>query len=222
MNNQNTIQHQEQQQQQVIVDNEYYTKNSAALNLAVLQTEPLKTQVEFPIQLDIPRVNWGVCRRLSIPFMGDEYYGVRICVKLWLWRGTNGLDNLAPAPVQVGALISCPIREIRLWRNGTKIYSCREFRIGDDGFGEPGVVLGQGKLTTVMFEPVSETPMPIINRLRERYDDYVLDVEFVGQPESEKKQTTGIEKEKPKITLRTAAAHFLTRVYSTDARRDRF
>ena len=64
--------------------------------------------------------------------------------------------------------------------------------------------------------------IPIINILRERYDDYVLDVEFVGQPETEKKQTTGIKTENTKITLRTAAAQFLTRVYSTDARRDRF
>ena len=64
--------------------------------------------------------------------------------------------------------------------------------------------------------------IPIINILRERYDDYVLDVEFVGQPEFEKKQTTGIKTENTKITLRTAAAQFLTRVYSTDARRDRF
>ena len=79
-------------------------------------------------------------------------------------------------------------------------------------------------------------------------------MEFVGQPESEKKQTTvrtgflsqsgatafslnsrppgvglelsvdgtGIKTENTKITLRTAAAQFLTRVYSTDARRDRF
>jgi len=211
-------------QQQVIVDKEYYTKNAQALNLAVLQTSPLKTQVEFPIQLDIPRVNWGVCRRLCVPFMGDGYYGVRICVKLWLWDDTNGLGNLALAPSKEGPMIPCPIREIRLWRNGQQIYSCQEFRIGDDGFGGPGVVLGQGKLVTVMFEPVCDMPipMPIINRLRERYDDYVLDVEFGGQPESEKKQTTGTKTENTKITLRTAVAHLLTRVYSTDVRRDKF
>lgn len=213
----NNTQQPQQQQQQVIIDTEYYTKNSRALNLAVRQTGPLKTQVEFPIQLDIPRVNWGVCRRLSIPFMGDEYYGVRICVKLWLWRDTNVLDNLAPAPSKEGQMIPCPIREIRLWRNGQQIYSCQEFRIGDDGFGGPGVVLGQGKLVTIMFEPDSEMPMPIINRLRERYDDYVLDVEFGGQQE-----LVETENKKPKITLRTAAAHLLTRVYSIDIRREKF
>jgi hypothetical protein len=211
-------------QQLVIVDNEYYTKNAQALNLAVRQTDSVHEQVEFPIQLDIPRVNWGVCHRLCVPFMGDEYYGLRICVKLWLWRDTNGLDNLAPA--EIGAMIPCPIREIRLWRNGHQIYSCQEFRIGDDGFGGSGVVLGSGKLVTVMFEPISEMPMPIINRLRERYDDYVLDVEFGAQPGTENKLTTGMEKhmktEKPKITLRTATANLLTRVYSIDVRRNMF
>jgi hypothetical protein len=206
-------------QQLVIVDNEYYTKNSQALNLAVQQTGPSRQQVEFPIQLDIHRMNWGICRRLCVPFMGDEYYGLRICCKLWLWHA-DGNDNLAPAHKQIAQMIPCPIREIRLRRNGQQIYSCQEFRIGNDGFGGPGVVLGQGKLVSVMFEPVSQ--MPLVNKLRERYDDYVLDVEFGRQQGVDNKHTTGIKTENTKITLRTAAAHLLTRVYSTDVRRNKF
>jgi len=210
--------------QAFIIDNEYYKQNSAALNLAVLQTSPDREQVEFPIRLDIPRLNWGICRRLVIPFMGDEYYDVRICVNMWLWRDET--INLAHQSITepISCLIPCPIREIRLWRNGQMIYSCCEFRVGDDGLGGPGVVLGSGKLISVMFEPISDIPMPIINRLRDRYDDYILDVEFKNQQElaitddSEKDQA----KTNSKITLRTATVNLLARVYSTDSRRDKF
>jgi len=104
------------------------------------------------------------------------------------------------------------------------VYSCHEFQIGDDGFGGPGVVLGSGKLISVMFEPISDTPMPIINRLRDRYDDYVLDVEFKSHPELEEMDAREKEqgKTKPKITLRSAAVNLLTRVYSADARCGKF
>ena len=212
---------------QIIVDEDNYHMNLQALNLAVRQTGPDREQICFPIRLNIPRLNKGICRRLSVPFMGDEYYGVRICVNMWLWRSGPG-NNLAQQPQQqqipeelneIKNQIICPIREIRLWRNGQQIYSCQEFRIGDDGFCGSGVVLGSGKLVSVMYEPVS--PFPLINRLRERYDDYVLDVEFKSQQELEKIDDND-KNEKPNITLRTATANLLTRVYSTDVRRDRF
>ncbi len=202
------------QQNQIIVDEDNYHMNSQALNLAVLQCGPDRDSVDFPIRLDIPRLNMGICRKLAIPFMGDEYIGLRICVNMWVWReigsspgtGNQSQDNLAE-------LINCPIREIRLWKNGQQIYSCQEFSIGDDGFGGPGIVLGPGKLISVMFAPLLD--MPIINRLHNRYDDYVLDVEFKNKPEFE-------NGEKPNITLKLATAQLLTRVYSNDVRRVRF
>ena len=212
----NTTQKQKQEQQTpIIIDDDNYLKNTVALNLAIRNTGHEREQICFPIRLNIPRLNWGICRRLAIPFMGDEYYGVRICVNMWLWRDSD-INNLAPQPSQeLIPLITCPIREIRLWRNGQMVYSCREFRVGDDGFGGSGVVLGSGKLVSVMFEPISG--IPLINRLREIYDDYVLDVEFKNQQEANEN-----EKEKPNITLRTATAQLLTRVYSTDTRREKF
>jgi hypothetical protein len=213
---------------QIIVDEDNYHINLQSLNLAIQNTGPDREQICFPIRLNIPRLNKGICRRLAIPFMGDEYYGVRICVNMWLWRSGPG-NNLAQQPNQnltheeldeIKKQIVCPILEIRLWRNGEMVYSCREFRIGDDGFGGYGVVLGPGKLVSIMFEPVSE--IPLINRLRERYDDYVLDVEFKSQQEAENKKMEKAQKEKPNITLRTATAQLLTRVYSNDIRRDKF
>lgn len=206
---------------QIIVDEDNYHINLQSLNLAVQRTGQDREQICFPIRLNIPRLNKGICRRLSVPFMGDEYYGVRIYVNMWLWRPGQG-NNLAQPrqqpPEEIDEIkkqIVCPIREIRLWRNSLVVYSCQEFRIGDDGFGGLGVVLGPGKLVSVMFEPVS--PFPLINRLRDRYDDYVLDVEFKNQQEANEN-----EKEKPNITLRTATAQLLTRVYSTDTRREKF
>lgn len=205
---------------QIIVDEDNYHINLQSLNLAIQNTGPDREQICFPIRLNIPRLNKGICRRLAIPFMGDEYYGVRICVNMWLWRNGQG-NNLAPQPSQeLIPLITCPIREIRLWRNGTVVYSCQEFRIGDDGFGGSGVVLGPGKLVSIMFEPVSE--IPLINRLRDRYDDYVLDLEFKSQLEPENRRMEEAQKVKPNITLRTATAQLLTRVYSIDARREKF
>ena len=205
----------------IIVDEDNYHINLQALNLAVLLTGPDREQVNFPIRLDIPRLNMSICRRLSVPFIGDEYYDVRICINMWLWRPGPGNNLAQPQKLtpenqdEIKNQIVCPIREIRLWRNGQMVYSCPEFRIGDDGFGGLGVVLGPGKLVSVMFEPVSK--FPLINRLRDRYDDYVLDVEFKNQQEA-----TENEKEKPNITLRTATAQLLTRVYSTDTRREKF
>lgn len=198
------------QQNQIIVDEDNYHLNSQAYNLAALQCGSNKNSVDFPIRLDIPRLNMGICRKLAVPFIGDEYIGLRICVNMWLWHPTNPglIETQSPAE-----LITCPIREIRLWKNGLQIYSCNEFRIGDDGFGGPGIVLGSGKLISVMFAPLLD--MPIINRIQDRYDDYVLDVEFKIKPEFE-------NGEKPNFTLKLATAQLITRVYSNDIRRDRF
>lgn len=195
-------------QNQIIVDEDNYHLNSQALNLAVLQCGPNRDSIDFPIRLDIPRLNMGICRKLAVPFMGDEYIGLRICVNMWLWR-----QVVSDSQTDLTQLITCPIREIRLWKNGNQIYSCNEFRISDDGFGSPGVVLGPGKLISVMFAPILN--MPIINRIHDRYDDYILDVKFKIKPEFE-------NEEKPNITLKLATAQLLTRVYSNDIRRGRF
>jgi hypothetical protein len=195
------------QQNQIIVDEDNYHMNSQALNLAVLQCGPNRDNLDFPIRLDIPRLNMGICRKLAVPFMGDEYIGVQICVNMWVWR------ELRPAtPDELTELITCPIREIKLWKNGNQIYSCKEFRICDDGFGGPGIVLGPGKLISVIFAPCLD--MPIINRLHDRYDDYVLDVEFKIKTELE-------NGEKPNFTLKLATAQLLTRVYSNERRREK-
>ncbi len=196
------------QSTQIIVDEDNYHMNSQALNLAVRQCDPDRNSIDFPIKLDIPRLNMGICRRLAVPFMGDEYIGLRICVNMWVWREVQQATQ-----DELVELITCPIREIRLWKNNTQIYSYKEFRICDDGFGGPGVVLGPGKLISVMFTPLLD--MPIINRIHDRYDDYVLDVEFKIKPEFE-------NGEKPNFTLKLATAQLITRVYSNDIRRDRF
>jgi hypothetical protein len=208
-------------QHPLVMNDDDYTKNTTAFNLAIRQTNQYYPQIEFPIQLDIPRVNWGILRRLSIPFMGDEYYDLRICVNMWLWHNEDQVNLVHQTDQDLAGLITCPIHEIRLCRNGTQIYSCHEFRIRDDGLGGPGVVLGAGKLIKALFEPVM--PIPLINRLHDRYDDYVLDVEFKGQQFVEFSKTELTEKkEKPKITLRTSNLQLLTRVYSLDIRRDKF
>lgn len=203
-------------QARVIVDEENYIKNSRTQTLAISQVGLDNPQIDFPIWLDIPRLNWGISRSLSIPFMGDEYLGVRICVNMWIWPPESSTSILAVEDIQkrwADNQLVCPIQEIRLWRNKELIYSCCEFQIGDDGFGGQGVVLGSGKLVSIIFSPVS--PMPLIDWLGDRYSDYVLDAEFVSQPDFEKKGKT-------KITLRTARVQLLSRVYSNDVRRDRF
>jgi hypothetical protein len=205
-------------QSRVIVDDEYYPRNSRAQILAICQAGLDRPQIDFPIWLDIPRLNWGISRSLSIPLLGDEYLGVSICVNMWIWPPESSTSILAVEDIRklwADGLLVCPIQEIRLWRNKELIYSCDKFRIPEnDGFGGQGVVLGSGKLVSIIFTPVC--PLPIINWLSdERYNDYVLDVEFVSQPDFEKKGKT-------KITLRTARVQLLSRVYSNDIRRYRF
>ncbi len=202
----------------VIVDKEYYPRNSRAQTLAIYQAGVDIPKIEFPILLDIPRLNWGISRSLSIPLMGDEYLGVSICVNMWIWPPESTPSILSVEDIRklwANGLLVCPIQEIKLWRNKQLIYSCDKFRIPEnDGFGGQGVVLGSGKLVSVIFAPVLQ--MPSINWLsEERYQDYVLDVEFVSQPDFEKKGKT-------KITLKTARVQLQSRVYSNDIRSDRF
>ena len=115
--------------------------------------------------------------------------GVSICVNMWIWPQESSTSILAVEDIRklwADGLLVCPIQEIRLWRNRELIYSCDKFRVPEnDGFGGQGVVLGCGKLVSIIFTPVA--PIPLIDWLGDRYSDYVLDAEFISQHDFEKK-----------------------------------